>query len=394
MRRLLPLLIAVLALTTPSALAATSQPVGLPKGMPPVTAVYIAKGVADSCGPGCDRWIVVEGRLDTGAAARLRKFYGARKTANLPLYLHSPGGDVRQGIAMGRLLRERKATARVGRTVVKECGVDGQADVACLKLKQSGRELEAELTEAGAICNSSCAYMLLGAVAREVAPNVTVGVHTARVTMNYRGGREPSKAVRDQATSRLAERLERELSGYIGEMGIDRGLHELIKTVKYEQLHVLKRDELVRFGIDKRERVETNWDFVDNKSTPAILKIFVVPKASDAKTFRHLALRFGCASGPYLIFSFGSNIRNEPLASAEMRFGADLRFPMLAEFPSARVEYDKIDKLKAATELSWLEVGRVADATGAEPPVRETVLSSAGLSQSIEKLARACSLIR
>ena len=49
---------------------------------------------------------------------------------------------------MGRMLRARKATAGVARTIVKECGVDGQGEAACLKLKQSGSELEAELIRA------------------------------------------------------------------------------------------------------------------------------------------------------------------------------------------------------------------------------------------------------
>ena len=201
--------------------------------------------------------------MDAGAAARLRKLLKTQKTANLPLYLHSPGGDVRQGIAMGRLLREHKATARVGRTMVKECGADGQADAACLKLKQSGRELEAELIEASAFCNSSCTYMLFGATRREIAPEVTVGVHSARVTINYSGGRSPPKAVRDQAASRAMERLDRDLLQYVGAMGVDRALLDLIKTVKFEQMHALKRDELIRFAIDKREFVETSWRFTD-----------------------------------------------------------------------------------------------------------------------------------
>ena len=194
---------------------------------------------------------------------------------------------------MGRLLREHKATARVARTLVKECGVDGQGEAACLKLKQSGRELEAELVASGAFCNSSCAYMLLGATAREVAPDVTVGVHSARVTINYSGGRAPPKAVREQAASRAIERLDRELVQYVVTMGVDRGLLDLIKTVKFEQMHALKRDELVRFGIDKRELVETNWRFSDRGRMSHIDKIVQERDVKERKDFE----RCGGGSG-------------------------------------------------------------------------------------------------
>src|SRR4029079_6918591 len=108
---------------------------------------------------------------------------------------------------------------------------DGQGEPACLKLKQSGRELEAELVETGAFCNSSCAYMLIGALTREIAPEVTIGVHSAQVTISFTGDRAPSRSVREQFASQATARLERDLAGYVAAMGIDRGLLELIKTV-------------------------------------------------------------------------------------------------------------------------------------------------------------------
>jgi hypothetical protein len=40
-------------------------------------------------------------------------------------------------------------------------------------------------------------------------------------------------------------------------MGADRGLLDLAKTVEFEALHILTREEIVRFGIDRREFVET-----------------------------------------------------------------------------------------------------------------------------------------
>ena len=367
----LSLLVAVFALSTQSSLAAPAPDFALPKGVLPVVAVYLAKGPPDSCGPGCDRWIAVEGKMDAGAAARLRKLYKAHRTANLPLYLHSPGGDVRQGIAMGRLLREHKATARVARTLVKECGVDGQGEAACLKLKQSGRELEAELVASGAFCNSSCAYMLLGAATREVAPDITVGVHSARVTINYSGGRAPPKAVREQAASRAIERLDRELVQYVVTMGVDRGLLDLIKTVKFEQMHALKRDELVRFGIDKREFVETSWRFADRGRVSYIDKVVQERDGKEPKGFRTLRWRLGCVDAPGMRLDYFRSNGRESLASAVIRFGADLRIVLAAtpdgEVRGSRIGSGMVDQLKAASRLSLMEVPRIRRRCHAKP---------------------------
>jgi len=61
--------------------------------------------------------------------------------------------------------------------MVKECGTE-QTSEACLKLKQSGSVLDAELSTGPAICASACPYLLLGASTREIAPNAVLGVHS------------------------------------------------------------------------------------------------------------------------------------------------------------------------------------------------------------------------
>jgi hypothetical protein len=85
-------------------------------------------------------------------------------------------------------------------------------------------------------------------------------VHSAGVTLNVKVRAVP-KAVRDRAVGRALEILNRDMAAYLAAMGIDRGLFELIKTVRFENSHTLTRDELFRFGIDRRELVETDWTF-------------------------------------------------------------------------------------------------------------------------------------
>ena len=44
-------------------------------------------------------------------------------------------------------------------------------------------------------------------------------------------------------------------------MGAEQGLLALASTIRFEDLHVLTREEIFRFGIDRREFVETPWTF-------------------------------------------------------------------------------------------------------------------------------------
>lgn len=379
---------AAMALWTLPAASATSD--DKLKGTSPVTLVYIAKGSPDACGPGCDRWIAVEGKIDEAAAARLRKVLLSRQAKGLPIYLHSPGGHARQSLAMGRMLRERKATARVARTMVKECGGD-QASADCVKLKQGGKELEATLTTAQAHCSSGCTFVLIGAVTREVAFGVRFAVHSAGITLNDRLRRVP-KATRDRAIGRGLESLNRDIAAYLVAMGIDRGLFELIKTVRFESLHALSRDELFRFGIDRREYVETDWTFTGSW----IEKLVQARGASDANDFRTRRWRLVCGTERDMLLSYARNNRDEPLASAVLRLGADqkIAFGALgrADMRIVMVDAGMIGKLKAAAQLSLMEVGTVDTAKGGEPPVRETILSTTGLSRSIEQLSSSCSV--
>src|SRR4029079_17528382 len=93
-------------------------------GFAPRLIIYNDKGPANACGPGCDRWIAVEGPVDEGAAARVRRlqrdegaaalvgrFLRDVKDTRRPIYFHSPGGSVRPSYEIARLLRSRKAVA-------------------------------------------------------------------------------------------------------------------------------------------------------------------------------------------------------------------------------------------------------------------------------------------
>src|SRR5947199_8412180 len=104
------LLVFVLVLLGAPASAAPNSLQRAPAAMPAPMTFYVVKGAPDACGRDCDSWIAVEGQVDGGAAARFRKFLQAIGNRDLPIYLASPGGNLDQPLAMGAMLRERKAT--------------------------------------------------------------------------------------------------------------------------------------------------------------------------------------------------------------------------------------------------------------------------------------------
>ncbi len=267
-----------------------AKPLPEAAGFAPNLIIYLAKGPANSCGPGCDRWIAIEGTVDQAAASRISRFMRDVKDTQRPIYFHSPGGSVEQAFMIGRLLRSRKAVARVGRTVVTACAAGTQVDDACLKIKTGGGEVEAAIVTRHAMCNSACSYLFLGATTREVAPDAAMAVHNSKLTLVVHG--HPPPQLIAAFTDRSMAKADRERASFIQTMGINHELTDLIRTVKFEDLHILTRPELYRFGIDTRAMAETGWT-LETTARPYIRKIALAKKDNDA-SFRTMEWRLFC----------------------------------------------------------------------------------------------------
>ncbi|MCK1359961.1 hypothetical protein [Bradyrhizobium sp. 199] len=281
--------------------------------------IYLAKGAPDACGRGCDRWIAIEGEIDQDAAPRIRRFLAGVKDTQRPIYLHSPGGNVEQSYAIGRLLRSRKAVARVGRTTATACAAGTQVDAACLKIKTTTGEVEAELTTHRAMCNSACGYLFLGATSREVAPDAALAVHNSRLILRFRGN-PPPEVVAEVRRRRIAS-ADRDRAAFIAAMGISGELDALIRTVKFESLHVLTRPELHRFGIDTRPLVETMWR-LEKQARPFVHK-FAVMKKENGTSFRTMEWRLSCESSKRVPLTFAGEIDEAAVGKSTILMTAD-----------------------------------------------------------------------
>ena len=287
---------AMLILTPTSGTAAFS---GSPQSPSPSTvdgppmAFYVAKGAPDACGRGCDTWIAVEGKIDRRAASRFQKFLFQTDRdwpATLPLYFSSPGGSLEQGLAMGRMLRQRPRVARVARTTVKECGdAQSQSNEACIKIKQSGRALDADLSTRASLCSSACAYLILGATTRQIEPAIVIGVHSPKLIPRYS---QPSETARAEAEQRSTVRADGLVTAYLAAMRIDSRLLNLAKTVSYESMHLLTRSELYRFGIDTRSFAETGW--TSQGGPPSFIRKIAVARKDDHASFQTIEWQLFC----------------------------------------------------------------------------------------------------
>src|SRR5262245_929797 len=78
---------------------------------------FVAKGAAGACGAGCSEWIAAEGNIDDDAPERLRDFLVPLNGRDLPIFFNSGGGYMGKARELGRILREHRISAGVGRTI-------------------------------------------------------------------------------------------------------------------------------------------------------------------------------------------------------------------------------------------------------------------------------------
>jgi hypothetical protein len=277
--------------------------------LPPPVTFFVAHGDADACGPGCRDWIAAEGTFDTDADDRLRVFLSKLGSRKLPIFFHSPGGSVPAGLAIGRLMRDHHLTAGVGLTVPAGCDPKQPREAACDKLKRSGRELVAALDTGHAMCNSSCVYAIVGAAVREIGAGIQLGVHSSSISFTLSHVDEDGHVTREPthvapaAERRALDNGYAKIGAYLREMGISAGLLAAAREVENSKLRFLTREQIVAFGIDRRDAVEGMWWFVDRSSSgPSAIKVIEEYRAG---AYRKDVLRLTCRTPGTLRFQYG-----------------------------------------------------------------------------------------
>jgi hypothetical protein len=354
-----------------------------PQHYPDPMILFVAKGKPNACGPGCSEWIAADGTFDwPGVEHRFRDFFASLQDRNLPIFFNSRGGNLRGSLVIGRLLRERRMTAGVGKTLPSGCR--SARDPSCRRLMQSGRELKAELRTSDAICHSACIFALAGASVRHVG-DARLGVH---------GGRKNNPKA--ELTAAMLEQVYRDIRRYLVEMGVSSKLMDLAAKTPPEGVHILTRSEIAQFGIEFRSRYETDWFPYENAlKMPLMLKAITQRNGPDGKEFRTTRIILSCGA---IITSLtyqrevASNEVDVPsivrLAVGETRFTIP---PGLMENKTDRRMInpgrDFVEKALAARAILFTETFSPANAPEWS---REVNLSTVGLEQAFEAPFKAC----
>ncbi len=353
---------------------------------------FVAKGAADECGPGCDTWIAAYGEIDSGAATRFQRFLDKLGKHDLPIFIQSPGGLTLRATTMGELLRARKLTISVGRSIPVACG-DKLYTAECNKIRQSGPRIASRL-ETNAICASACVYMLLGGAKREIAWDSALGVHSSKVVLS-RNGRQ----VRNVPPSLIRDAYRREgamIDRYVAKMGIASELLTVTRSVPFESIRRLTREEIARFGIDKRDFGDSGWSAQAIADGSMAASVVMFRKGwGGANNFALVRLSLVCLSNGAVAIDYqthGSDSSDWPSGNMFVRFGTEraqlLRKGDKKTGPTDRavgmLSSDAVQRLERTDKIALWHENKPSEIA------METQISRAGFEPAVRKMLQEC----
>jgi hypothetical protein len=249
---------------------------------------FVAKGEPNACGPGCSEWIAAEGTFDgPQVERRFRDLLNILKGRDLPIVFNSLGGIIGEALVLGRILRERRMAASVGESYPAGCKARIAADESCRRIMEANREIKAQLRTTGAVCSSACVYALIGASTRHVPAGARVGIHAATPT-----------AVSSQPGWLTVEQMHNNRKRYILEMGANPDLQDAAIKTPPPGVHVLSREELVRYRVETSAPYESDWlQYQEPRGAKRtyMLKATTAARGADGTEFRTSNLRMTCA---------------------------------------------------------------------------------------------------
>ncbi|MGZ5855546.1 MAG: hypothetical protein ACXWKC_08530 [Xanthobacteraceae bacterium] len=348
---------------------------------------YVAKGPADACGPGCSEWIAAEGKFDDAAAARLRDFLNSPRHRSLPVFFHSPGGVLSQGIAIAQLLRENRMSAGVAHTIIDGCTAYRRFGGNCDKLVKSGEDVPARLELVGGQCHSACVFALAGAVTRNIAPGALIGVHSPRTDAiawkKYSDKHPDARRLSDE---------ERHLGlwRFVLTLGVDPAMVDLAGRVSPKALYILSRDEIDHFNLQSHDRFETGWLARDQADGKFEIVKAVTPAGGDRST---MIVQLGCVgSAGYQLTIFSPVPRDVDLPPSYGLFAAaDASIAMRAGkvndegYWTAVAPMDALQRIASAREVRFAAIFN-----GGESRPRAAQMSTDGLAEVLSELQKRC----
>jgi ATP-dependent protease ClpP protease subunit len=133
-----------------------------------------------------------------------------RREVKIHVDVDSQGGEIFSTLEIGRILREQGASIAVGR---------------------------------GASCISSCVFLLMGAIERDISGDARLGIHRPSLGASREAG--PKQASEDAIVAAMAEQL----AVYAQQMNVPRRIVDDMLRVPPDRIELLSASELARYGI-------------------------------------------------------------------------------------------------------------------------------------------------
>jgi hypothetical protein len=259
---ILSVVLALLTCWPPEAIAAKHKKPDQPAIEKPIyeapMRVVIVRNSSSACEPNCPEWIAAEGEINDATPALFRNVFRQMGKTRLPVIIRSPGGSINAALIIGQMIRDRKMTVAVGRTVFSSCSPAART---CELPAESKGIYEGYIDDDQAFCNSACPMVLSGGVARFSSNVTSIGLHEPKTTwtrqqVRYRdyyrivNGRKKitkhevlsRKTVYDKTTYGLDKALRRTLTDYYTLMGVDIAILDESVRAKYQDLYFLPED--------------------------------------------------------------------------------------------------------------------------------------------------------
>lgn len=345
---------------------------------------FVAKGAPDSCGPGCNTWISMHGYIDAAASTRFRRFLSRVGKRDLPIFIHSPGGNALQALALGRIIHARKARTVVGLTIPDACEGNGLGAV-CDAQRKPDRDVPSRVGHL-ATCSSGCVFVFMAGKTREIPAGAILNVHGVGATF--------SRPVPQAVFAAAIKRVNRIIEGYVREVGGDVELARFASAVPHEFYRTLSREQIRRFRLDTRDVSDTGWfSSILNGRLAAEVRVYRNGWVDDGN-FTELGLRISCGpQGQNFIEYFAranpsSSVQRKDVVLSWGEHKVRLPPPEVSQYATldARatlLSSEIVSQIKLATTLS---IGQDVDGTEA----MATPLRQVGFAGLMDRVISGC----
>jgi hypothetical protein len=279
--------------------------------------------------------------------------------------------------------------ASVGESYPEGCKARIAADESCRRIMQANQVMKAQLRTKGAVCHSACVYALLGASARHVPADASVGIHASAPTA------EPSNP-----GAPTAEQLHNNRKRFILEMGANPDLQDAAIKTPPPGVHVLSRDDLVRYRVETSGPYESDWmQYQEPRGLMRtyMLKAVTGARGADGTELRTTKLSLTCAqSRPAMSIEYQREAAsNEIDVTTVIRIAAGSDVKTLQRTTPTRGDdrYQTLaDRLfvQKALAAGGIVVTETFSPHNARPWSRKMRLSTAGLEQALRTPLKNC----